>query len=138
VSGGTVSTALTSGTPFGTGSITLGSGALVLSDGSESYFSIFLDFSVLGGDPDSGAFPFWSSTHQWTIWIFKTTDWNGLWSIANGTYLSGDFTYSWADNDPLALYLNWTPTPARRTPAERLTVQARARPTIKRPDTASG
>ena len=77
--------------------------------------------------------PFWESQHQWTVWMFKTTDWNGLWWIANATYLSGGFSYSWADNDPLAVYLNWTPVPARRTPAERLAVQARARPTIKRP-----
>jgi autotransporter-associated beta strand protein len=95
--------------------------------------SIFLDFSLLGEDPDGGN-PFWLSKHRWTIWSFKTTGWDGKWAIANRAYLLGDFTYNWAKNDPLTLWLEWTPLLTKRTPAERLAVQASAiRPTIKRP-----
>ena len=93
--------------------------------------SIFLDFSVLGGDPDAGD-PFWLSPHHWTIMTFATDDWWGLWGIANGTYLSGDFSTSWTP-DGTRLYLNWAPLATKRSPTERLKAQARVRPMVKRP-----
>jgi autotransporter-associated beta strand protein len=95
-------------------------------------FSIFLDFSLLGEDPD-GDNPFWDSPRIWTIWSFDTDQWNGKWWVANATYLKGDFYASYDGLTGLDLYLNWKPAPTKRTPAERLAVQARVRPTIKQP-----
>jgi hypothetical protein len=92
--------------------------------------SIFLDFSVLGDDPDSGDPSFWGSPHHWTIMTFATDNWWGLWGIANGTYLSGDFSTSYTPNGT-RLYLNWMPTQTKRTLTERLAAQARARLTVK-------
>ena len=104
--------------------------SIVIGDGGNAPLSIFLDFSVLDGDPDDGD-PFWKSAHQWTLITFATDGWSGNWGPENGTYASGDFGTTWDGDTALVLYLTWTPAKTKRSAAERFAARAKVRPARK-------
>jgi hypothetical protein len=104
--------------------------SIVIGDGEGAPLAIFLDFSVLDGDPDDGD-PFWKSAHQWTLITFATDGWTGNWGPGNGTYASGDFGTTWDGDTALVLYLTWTPAKTKRSAAERFAARAKVRPASK-------
>jgi autotransporter-associated beta strand protein len=112
-----------SGAGVGWNALQINQSQIIIGDGPDSRWSIYVDFSMMGGDPDSGD-GFWSQPRSWSIINFATTGWTGCWSVVNSYYASGYFSYGWPDLNILTLF--WTPTPPR-SPAELLALRARAR-----------
>lgn len=87
--------------------------------------TLFLDFSVLGSDPDGGN-AFWQQRRTWTFMTFPPNGGSGWWWYGNFTYLSGGFTTNW-DDDTGVVTLIWTPLASPRTEDERRRAEAEAR-----------
>jgi len=87
-------------------------------------WSVYVDFSMMQGDPDSGN-DFWNQPRSWSLISFATKNWYIYCNPVNGYYASGQFGFSFANDTVLTL--TWTPVTTTRSPAELLALRTAAR-----------
>lgn len=83
----------------------------IIGSSANSSVRVFLDFSVIGGDPDSGAnAAFWQSDHTWTLAAFEQGASSCWVTHGNFTYNSGCFCVCvCTQSSTVTLNLLWKP-----------------------------
>ncbi len=79
--------------------------------------NLFLDFSLLNGDPDGGD-PFWNSGHTWTIFTFANGKLLVYPEYGNFYYGHGQFDLTWENGGTIGK-LVWEPSTTFQSPADR-------------------